>query len=94
AVLDRLSAEHEEDEALLPEVLETLQALADDTGPEREPDIAGYVLRGYFESQRRHIAWEEDVVMPLARTRLGADDLAALDTVMRSNRAQHPAPAD
>ncbi len=88
AVLDRLSIEHAEDEALLPEVLETLQALADDVGPEREPDIAGYVLRGYFESQRRHIAWEEDVVMPLARTRLRVADIGRLDTIMRVNRTR------
>ncbi len=88
AVLERLSIEHTEDEALLPEVLETLQALADDVGPEREPDIAGYVLRGYFESQRRHIAWEEDVVMPLARNRLHATDIETLDTIMRANRTR------
>lgn len=41
-------------------------------------DMLGYMLRGYFESQRRHIAWEDRVVLPAARSVLNAQDLARI----------------
>ena len=86
AILAELEDEHVDDEALLTEVVLTLRALAADRGPEREPAIAGYVLRGFFESQRRHIAWEEATIMPLALERLRSCDLAALGEAMADNR--------
>ena len=85
-ILSELEDEHLDDEALLTEVVLTLRALAADRGPERDPAIAGYVLRGFFDSQRRHIAWEEATIMPLALERLRPCDLRALDRVMADNR--------
>lgn len=91
AILRELEDEHVDDEALLTEVVLTLRALAADRGPERDPAVAGYVLRGFFESQRRHIAWEEATIMPLALARLLPCDLATLDDVMdRNHRGRTP----
>ncbi|MBN9246319.1 MAG: hypothetical protein J0I81_02505, partial [Hyphomicrobium sp.] len=54
----------------------------------RNPETLGYILRGYFESQRRHIAWEDSVVLPAARKALTVEDLARLqEWIMMSD---HP----
>ena len=50
--------------------------------------MLGYMLRGYFESRRRHIAWEETVLLPLADTHLTAQQRADMVTVMVANRNQ------
>ena len=52
------------------------------------PDMLGYMLRGFFETQRRHVAWENAVVMPLAYARLTQDDLRELSRVMLDNRKE------
>lgn len=75
--LDRLSAEHRIDEGYVEEVLELLTAVIGGSfsGP---PDLAGYMLRGLFESLRRHIAFENEVLLPQARRLLTAADQALL----------------
>jgi len=55
------------------------------------PDMCGYMMRGFFESYRRHIRWEQTVLLPLARRRLRHGDLTALAQVMSGNRAHAPA---
>jgi hypothetical protein len=45
------------------------------------------MLRGFFERYRRHVQWENTLVMPLARLRLTRDDLAALQAQMNQNRS-------
>jgi cytochrome c553 len=49
--------------------------------------MLGYMLRGFFERYRRHVHWENTLVMPLVRRRLTEDDLANLAAIMASNRA-------
>ena len=44
-------------------------------------------LRTFAESQRRHLAWEENVVLPLARKRLTPEDLAEMGRNMVTRRA-------
>lgn len=82
-----LSQEHERDEDTGDELAEALkEALR--LGAPQNPESLGYILRGYFESQRRHIAWENCVVLPAAREVLSTDDLARLqDWIMAS---EHP----
>jgi len=49
--------------------------------------MLGYMLRGFFERQRRDIEWETSVLLPLARQTLAPSDLAELqDWIMSSAR--------
>ncbi|MBA4130610.1 MAG: hypothetical protein C0519_04210 [Hyphomicrobium sp.] len=77
AALACLEEEHERDGAMLVELTDALKTAAQH-GLVSNPDMLGYMLRGYFDSQRRHIAWEDRVVLPIARQVLTPSDLAGL----------------
>lgn len=64
--LDRLHCEHWEDESFACELQEALLSLV------QEPEWAnyeaiGYMLRGFFEGLRRHIAFEREMLGQLIR---------------------------
>ncbi|HEX6959053.1 MAG TPA: hemerythrin domain-containing protein [Ferrovibrio sp.] len=40
-------------------------------------------LRAFAERQRRHLAWEEAIILPLARDRLSSDDLSQWKQAMK-----------
>ena len=84
AVIARLEAEHLADQDLAHELADELQLLAD-TGIARNPEMLGYMLRGFFESQRRHIEWENTVLLPLARQTLELEDMAELQSWIMSS---------
>lgn len=87
SALECLEHEHDRDGASLIEIVDALRS-AMESGSVANPDMLGYMLRGFFDSQRRHIAWEEAVVLPAARDVLTAQDLGELqDWVMASG---HP----
>jgi len=87
AALACLEEEHERDAAMLVELTDGLKTAAQQ-GAVGNPDMLGYMLRGYFDSQRRHIAWEDRVVLPVARQVLTAGDLSGLQAwIMASD---HP----
>ena len=48
--------------------------------------MVGYMLRSFFESYRRHIHWENVVVLPLARARLTREDIEELGAAMSRHR--------
>jgi len=77
AALDQLELEHVRDEDISSELLEELTFVAKQ-GRARNADMLGYMLRGFFEGQRRHIAWENAVVVPAARRLLQQEDLQSL----------------
>lgn len=82
-----LAQEHDRDGATLLEITEGLREAVSQGRPSN-PDMLGYMLRGFFESQRRHIAWEDTIVLPAAREVLTAADLAHMqDWIMTSD---HP----
>jgi hemerythrin-like domain-containing protein len=83
ASLNRLESEHRSDEGYADEIVDLLSALANGTSHEA-PNTAGYMLRGLFQSLRRHIAFENEYVLPLARRMLSAADLARLERVLTS----------
>jgi hemerythrin-like domain-containing protein len=86
AILERLEDEHETDEDLAAEIADALEAVGE-TGVPDNPEMLGYMLRAFFDSQRRHIAWENRVVLPLARDVLLPSDLADFQTwIMDSGR--------
>lgn len=61
--LDRLLAEHAEDECFAGEVAEALMLLGRQ-GTVDNPEAMGFMLRAFFEGQRRHIAFEREHVLP------------------------------
>ncbi len=63
--INRLKFEHVEDECFAEEILDLLHKLGNGGKP-ANPEAAGYMLRGFFESVRRHIAFERDHLMGLA----------------------------
>jgi hemerythrin-like domain-containing protein len=86
-ILERLAAEHSSDNDFASEIAEALETLGQG-GRHANPDMLGYMLRGFFERYRRHVHWESTLVMPLARLRLTPDDLQALQSKMNENRRQ------
>jgi iron-sulfur cluster repair protein YtfE (RIC family) len=71
--LERLRGEHWEDESYAMEVQEALTEFV--MGPERfHHDALGYMLRGFFEGLRRHIAFEKEYLLPILNTDSGKTD--------------------
>ena len=63
--LRRLRMEHVEDEALAEEITERLLLIG--FGAEVEnPEALGFMLRTFFKSVRRHVAFEREHVLPIA----------------------------
>ena len=86
-ILERLAAEHSSDNDFASEIAEALEMLGQGVRPSN-PEMLGYMLRGFFERYRRHVHWENTLVMPLARLRLTADDLETLQAQLNENRRQ------
>lgn len=63
-VFDRLRTEHYEDECFGEEVRDVLLALGAKR-PIQSAEATGYMLRGFFESLRRHMAFEAELAKPL-----------------------------
>ncbi|MBD9372626.1 hemerythrin domain-containing protein [Rhizobium sp. ARZ01] len=59
ATLNRLKFEHCEDECFAEELVDTLLKLGSGA-PDVNAEAAGYMLRGFFETIRRHIAFERE----------------------------------
>jgi len=72
-ILDQLVAEHETDRGLADLVIEDLRAIAEGRPPEY-PIRFQMNVRAFCEMQRRHLNWENRVVLPLARTLLTEED--------------------
>lgn len=61
--LERLEAEHVEDECFAGELTEALLRLGR-SGVADNPEALGFMLRGFFEAKRRHVAFEREHVLP------------------------------
>jgi hemerythrin-like domain-containing protein len=86
----RLQDEHRMDEGHCDEVLELLTSLSKGIEPENA-EAAGYLLRGLFEGMRRHIAFEEDCLLPKAREMLDKSDLKVLASRMAKTQTGYKA---
>ncbi len=84
-IVARLNDEHVVDEGFAEELIEFLEQLGRGKVLE-DANMFGYMLRGFFENYRRHIHWENSVVIPLARRRLSADGLEELTSLMAELR--------
>ncbi len=84
-MIRQLNREHLADDTYSTDLIDLLDALAGGQTP-INPEMAGYMIRGFFESYRRHIAFENIVIMPLARARLTPEDMEELLARIRSRR--------
>ena len=64
--IDRLRIEHQIDASYAEDVQEMLRSYGE-SRPGLSADAAGFMLRGFFESLRRHIAFEQQMLVPLLR---------------------------
>lgn len=85
AVTSQLTREHEVDVDFLGEVADALEAFVGE-GVIENPEMLGYMLRFFFESQRRHIEWENKVLIPLARDVLTAEEMHALRRALATSQ--------
>ena len=82
-----LEQDHHREAALVVEVTDALNT-ASNSRHDVNMEALGYLLRGLFDVLRRHIDFEDQVVMPVAREVLTPQDLAAIQQwIMRSG---HP----
>lgn len=59
----RLRAEHRRDRYFAEDIVETLRHIPD-AEPIRNPEALGFMLRSFFETQRRHISFEREQIVP------------------------------
>ena len=78
ASLETLAGEHRADVAQLAQVVAGLRDLAAAAPRDAIPPTFAAEARAYTEALRRHIAWENAVLLPAARERLSAPDLRRL----------------
>ncbi len=64
--IERLKIEHQVDQCYAEEVEEMLRSYGEGR-PQFTADAAGFMLRGFFESMRRHIAFEQQMLVPLLK---------------------------
>lgn len=75
AVLRRLQADYLECCVRLPELNDLLADATGSSVSRARGDALGYALRHFFESLRRQIDWEKDVLLPMASRSLTVADL-------------------
>ncbi len=61
--IQRLKAEHVEDECAAQDLTDVLLVIGHGGTPEN-PEALGFMLRAFFETLRRHIAFEREHVLP------------------------------
>jgi hemerythrin-like domain-containing protein len=70
STIDHLRLEHQVDASYAEDVQDTLRCYGE-SRPNLSADAAGFMLRGFFECLRRHIAFEQQLLaqlLPRART--------------------------
>lgn len=93
-VLDRLSAEHQQDKALSVRVRDVLNACLILRKPPHAIEGGAEALRSFAYHELQHLALENAVVVPLARRRFEAADLQELSARLLARRRRVTAPGD
>ena len=87
-VLGMLSAEHRADMNKASQVSELLKAcLLKQTAPGLDP-VRRKILSEFASQERRHLGLENAVILPIARLRLDAEDLATLGRRLAARRGR------
>lgn len=84
-ILALLNDEHEADQEYQLRLLEPLRSIAAGAQPADAVEF-GHAARAFSVFQRRHLAWENGTVLPLARKRLTAADQADMGRRMADRR--------
>ena len=87
--LAALQQEHNADKQTAFRVANSLAALARGADPENEGQFSE-LANGFGESLRRHVLWENLIVLPFARRKLEASDLKKLSAEMAGRRGKPP----
>ncbi|MCU0831032.1 MAG: hemerythrin domain-containing protein [Rhizobiaceae bacterium] len=87
--LERLESEHIEDDSLSQDIIDALERLASGEAVS-SVDGLSFMLRAFFDSHRRHIAFEDEMVLPAARQHLDRAELEDIEAVMLANRRMSP----
>jgi hemerythrin-like domain-containing protein len=85
----QLHKEHCEDEQVASLVTAGLEQIAGGRVPDDCEEFSGAV-RAFAEAQRRHVAYENSAILPLARNRLTRKDLRRLARRMAARRGMKP----
>lgn len=89
AILDQLRLEHEADERVAAPLFAMLRELAERPGA--SPRVAFRVAAAAFAlAQRRHLAWENAVFVPMLRRLMTREDLRRLSAAMAARRGLPP----
>ena len=86
AVIAQLRDEHSADERGARDLIAALEALVDGDRPAAEDPGLRVALLAFAQHQRRHLALENSIVLPIARLRLKSRDLAPLARRMMARR--------
>lgn len=81
----QLHREHVEEERVSSVVIAGLERMAGESKPD-DPEEFANAARAFAAAQRRHVAYENSSILPLARTRLTRKDLARLRRRMVARR--------
>jgi len=87
--LDRLQDEHQIDQDYAEEVSEMLMLLASKRKAHMEH--AGYLLRGFFHSSRRHVHFDLEIIMPHISPRLDQPALNRIREILHTHQSILPA---
>ncbi|MFQ5467595.1 MAG: hemerythrin domain-containing protein [Kiloniellaceae bacterium] len=87
-IIDQLSREHDLDKDIADFLVDDLTACAARAGS-APPRRFGINAHGFAETQRRHLEWENHLILPLAQSRLTADDMRELGRNMARRRGLH-----
>jgi len=93
-VLDRLTFEHAEDKALSVRARDVLNACLIVRKPPHAIEGGAEALSAFARHEMRHLTLENAVVVPLARRRFSAEDLAFLAQRLLARRRRVTAPED
>lgn len=85
SMLECVRREHVVHNCYADELYESLNDLRAGRGIQ-SPVALGYMLRFCFDSIRRHLAWENMTLIPLAKQTISSDELAKLLETVQENR--------
>jgi hemerythrin-like domain-containing protein len=89
-IMGLLSGEHAADEVLAGEIIRALRQGIETKNPTIEAELRNALLT-FADRQRRHLAVENAIVLPLAANRLSAKDITDLGRRMAVRRGIHQA---
>lgn len=92
-MLQRLQFEFQEGYLRVSELSDLLTDASVSKPSGLSPDAVGYALRGFFETLRRQMSWEQEVLLPLATRCLTDADIATIETSMCQAAKGVPLPA-